>query len=154
MELTKKEAFIRQIAAYFKTGKDKQAYELALDFANRFPDDMASHFLLAKAAFALRKYEQAKAEGTKAFNISVNFQDMLAAALLTSTAYLQLKEYAKGYRMLKEMEKKADTEELQTALLVFSLALNNTEEALEHIGKLYRINERLAMDLAMRIVGK
>ena len=65
----------------------------------------------------------------------------------------QLKEYQKGYDLLRDMEKKTDSEGLQTALITFSLALKDEKGAFMHMDKLYSLNQRLAMQLAVRIVN-
>jgi cytochrome c-type biogenesis protein CcmH/NrfG len=129
MELTKKEAFIKQLAVYIRDQDKEKAYDLAGQFVKKFPGEMASHFLFAKAAFDSGRFEEAKLEGRKAFNMSKDPKDLLATALLTSAAYLQLKEYQKGYDLLRDMEKKADSEGLQTALIAFSLALKDDKGA-------------------------
>jgi tetratricopeptide (TPR) repeat protein len=152
MEFTHSKAFVKQITLYLKNENNQKAHTLAKEFVEKFPDDMISHFLLARACFNLGKYEATRLEGTKAFNMSHVYDDMLACALLTSTAYLETKEYAKGFKLLKEMEKEGNSEELQLALLAFSLALKNEKEALVHVEKLYKLNEKLATDLAERMI--
>jgi tetratricopeptide (TPR) repeat protein len=152
MELTKKEAFIRQLAVYIGDDDFGKAYELAQVFVKRFPGEMLAHFLLARAAFGILRYEEAKSEARKAFNMSKTYDDMLATALLASTAHLELKEYAQGYGLLKEMEKRGDSAELQTALAVFSLAQRDAKELISHLDRLHRLNEKLALEMAMRIV--
>ena len=152
MELTKKEAFIRQLAVYLRDDDFAKAYELAQAFVMRFPGEMISHFLLARAAFGVRRYDEAKTEARKAFNMSDKYDDMLATALLASTAHLELKEYAAGYELLREMEKHGDSAELQTIMIVFSLAQRNAMGLIRHLERLYRLNERLALEMAMRIV--
>jgi tetratricopeptide (TPR) repeat protein len=153
MELTKKEAFIKQLVVYLKEDDYSKAYELAKTFTQKFPDQMIAHFLLGRAAFGILRFEEAKNEARMAFNMSRSYEDMLATALLASTAHLELREYAKGYGLLHEMEKMGSSTELQTALVVFSLAQRNASEVIMHLDKLYALNERLAMDLANRIVG-
>lgn len=152
MEFTHSKAFVKQITLYIKNKDNQKAHTLAKEFVEKFPDDMVSHFLLSKAAFNVGKFDAAKLEGIKAFNMSHVYEDMLACAILASTAYLETKEYAKGFRLLKEMEKEGTSEELQLALLVFSLALKNENEALVHIEKLYELNEKLATELAERMI--
>ena len=152
MEFTHSKSFVKQITVYLKNGDKQKAHILAKDFAEKFPDDMISHYLLSKACFSIKDFEGAKLEGRKAFNMSGIYEDMLACALLTSTAYLETKEYAKGFRLLKEMEKKGTSEELELALVTFSLALENEAEALDHIKRLFELNEKLAMDLAQRMI--
>ena len=152
MELTKKEAFIKQLAIYLRDDDFAKAYELARAFVKRFPEEMVSHFLLARAAFGVKKYDEAKTEGREAFNMSKSYDDMLATALLASTAHLELKEYAAGYELLREMEKQGDSAELESAMVVFSLAQRDAKELISHLERLYKLNKLLALELAMRIV--
>jgi hypothetical protein len=152
MEFTQPKAFVRQITLYINNKDYQKAHELAKEFSVKFPDKMISHFLLSKACFGIRDFEGSKLEGRKAFNMSHAYADMLACALQTSMAYLETKEYQKGFLLLKEMEKKGQSEELELALVTFSLALKNEAEALDHIKRLFALNEELAMDLARRMI--
>jgi len=152
MELTKKDAFIRQLAIYLRDDDYAKTYELAKAFVKKFPEEMVAHFLLARAAFGVLKYVEAKTEARKAFNMSDRYDDMLATALLASTAHLELKEYTAGYGLLVVMEKLGDSAELQTAMVVFSLAQRNTRDLISHLDRLYKLNKKLGLELAMRIV--
>jgi tetratricopeptide (TPR) repeat protein len=153
MELTKKEAFIKQIVIYMNGQDYDKAYELCQGFVKKFPGEMVSHFLQARSAFALKRFDETKIEARKAFSMSTNKEDMLASALLASTAHLELKEYANGYELLRRMEEKKDSSDLQSAMVVFSLALRDKQEVVKHLDKLYALNERLAMAMAARIVN-
>jgi tetratricopeptide (TPR) repeat protein len=152
MEFTHAKSFIKQITLYLQNKDNEKAHKLAKEFSVKFPNDLISHFLLSKACFNIRDYDGAKLEGRKAFNMSHSYEDMLACALLTSMAYLETKEYEKGFSLLKEMEKKGTSEELELALVTFSLALKNEAEALDHIKRLFALNEELATDLANRMI--
>jgi tetratricopeptide (TPR) repeat protein len=154
MEMTKKEAFIKQLAIYIRDDDYQKAHELGLAFVARFPGEMASHFLLARAAFALAKYEEAKLEARKAFNMAQNDKDLLAAALLAATAHFQLGQYAEGYELLRRMEGRGGGADYESAMVVFSLALRDKEGVVSHLEKLHRLNERLALELAARIISK
>ncbi len=82
---------------YLRDDDYAKTYELAKAFVKKFPEEMVAHFLLARAAFGVLKYEEAKPEARKAFNMSKKYDDMLAMELLASTAHLELKEYTAGY---------------------------------------------------------
>jgi len=153
MEFTKKASYIRQLSLYIRYGDQQKAYFLSKDFVERFPQETCSHFLCAEAAFSMGNYEEAAIEGRKAFNMSKCFDDMLIAALVTSSAYLKRGQYKKGYQLLKEMEKHGHSEELESALIVFCLALSNQEDAMVHFRKLYNLNEKMATEFASRMAG-
>ena len=152
MELTKPESFAKQIALFFNNGDFQRAYELAQELIVKFPDEMLAHFLLAQAAYRIGRFEDAKMEGRKAFNIASEVDDMIGCALITASAYYSLGEYQKGYELLEEMEKKKSTEEIQSALMIFSLAMENPKEAILHLEKLYGLNKQLAMDMAAKML--
>jgi tetratricopeptide (TPR) repeat protein len=153
MELTKKEAFVKQLVIYMKDSEVQKAYLLAQEFVKKFPGEMVSHFLLGRAAFAVRKFEEAKLEARKAFGMSKTDEDMVASALLVSTAHLELKEYAQGYEILRRVEDKSQGSDVQTAMVVFSVALKDEKEVMNHLNKLYKVNERLGSAMAMRILN-
>ncbi len=153
MELTKPSAYLAQISIYLKNGDRESAYSMSKEFANKFPDTMTSHYLLALSALGHGKYEEAKMEGRKAFNLAATQEDMLTCALITGMAYYELKDYGKGYEILLLMESKSKTVELEKFLVMFSLAMNSPEAAARHEEELLRLNSRAALDLIVRIAG-
>ena len=153
VEFTKKEAFARQLAIFIRNEDRGRAYELSREFANKFPDEMLAHFLLALAAYRLDKFDEAKAEGRKAFNLASSTDDMLVTALLASSAHYNLGEYTQGYDLLKAIEKRKSTDELQKRMFVFAMALNKSDEALQHMDQLFKLNESMAADMILKMLG-
>lgn len=151
MELTKSSSFERQIILYLKNRDYPQAYSLSKDFISRFPEVLSAHIFLANAAFELGKYEEARDEARKAFNIATSPDDMMACALLASAAYYRLKEYAKGYEILSVMEGKKKTEDLEELLVLFSLMLDDPSAAAKHSEELFKISSQAARELLERI---
>ena len=149
MELHKS-GYISQIAMYIRNKSYEKAYGLAKEFIEKFPDEMTAHFFLSESAFWLRKYEEAILEGSKAFNKSATHEDMLASAIITGSAYYELKQYAKGFDLLKLMERRKTNESLERLLFLFSMALDDQREATIHLNELYGLNQKAAEDLAIR----
>lgn len=149
----KKDSFVKQIAIYMGKNESQKAFDLAKEFAGLFPKEMVAHYLLAKSALALGRLEDAAAGARKAFNLAASQDDMVACAVLAGTAYYELKEYQKGFDMLKAMEEIKHTEELERLLFIFSLALNNQKEAMKHIDYLYLLNKKTAEELMLRFIG-
>jgi len=142
--------YIAQIAAYIRNKSYEKAYEMAKEFAEKFPDEMIAHFFLSESAFWLSKYEEAALEGSKAFNKSATNEDMLASAIITGSAYYELQQYAKGFGLLKLMERRRTNESLERLLFLFSMALNDHSEAASHLNELYGLNQKAAEELAIR----
>jgi tetratricopeptide (TPR) repeat protein len=153
VEFTKKEAFARQLAIFIRNEDRQRAYELSKEFVNTYPDEMLAHFLLALAAFRLDKFDEAKLEGRKAFNLAQSADDMLVAALLTSSAHYDLGEYTQGYELLRSIEKRKSTDELQKRMFIFAMALGKSDEALQHMDQLFKLNESMAADLVLKMLG-
>ena len=147
----KKESFMKQITIYLNGENHQDAYELSKQFVEKFTNEMIAHFLLAKSAFRVGKYDETAIEGRKAFNLSNSPYDALASALVTATGYYQLEEYNKGYEILKSMEQAGKSEDLQFLLFMFSLARKDTKEAAKHGAELYVMNRRATEDLIGRL---
>jgi len=145
-------AFARQIVFYIKNDNYPSAYSLSAEFAQKFQDEMMAHFLLAKSAYWLGKYSETAIEARKAFNLSKNPDDSLACAILASTGYYEMKEYTKGHEILRLMEKTQKSEELETMLFIFSLALKDATEAAEHMEELYKLNDKTAQDIIAKFL--
>jgi len=153
VEFTKKEAFARQLAIFIRNEDRQRAYELSKEFANKFPGEMLAHFLLALAAYRIDKFDEAKSEGRKAFNLASSAEDMLVTALLASSAHYNLGEYTQGYDLLKAIEKRKSTDELQKRMFIFAMALNKSDEALYHMDQLFKLNETMAADMVLKMLG-
>jgi tetratricopeptide (TPR) repeat protein len=153
MDITKPKAFLIQISLYLKNNDAESAYSMSKDFVAKFPSEMAAHYLLAFSALGSKRYEEAKMEGRKAFNMASSDEDMLTCALLASMAYYELKDYAKGYELLLAVEKRAKTAELEKLMVLFSLAANSPEEAFRHEEELFRLNSKAAIELLAKITS-
>ncbi len=147
--------YIKQISIYFKNGDYNKAYDLSKEFAEKFPNDMASHFLFAKSAFWLNNFQVAEEESTKAFNLSVGNDELAIVGILRVCAYYRLKKYQKGMQLLNLLKTKLpQREEIAKLKFIFALALHNEPAAMRHLDMLYEINENAASELIMKILGK
>lgn len=152
MDFTKKDSFIKQIIIYFKSNDYVNAYVVAVEFNAKFPDDLVSNFLRAKACFYMNKHDEGLSVARKTFNISTG-QDLITTAILLCSIYYMRGEYVDGYKLLeslgsdKSLKINGEVEELMTIL---SLALNNPDNAMRHIDRLYAINSRYADDFILR----
>lgn len=153
MELGKP-GYIKQSVAYFNNHDYASAYALGREFAAKFPDEMIAHFLLAKAAFWTGNYQESALAARKAFNMAKTPGDMLPCAILASTAYHEMGEYAKGYEILKAMERVQSSEELEQMLFIFSLAVKDEKEAMKHMDELRRLNKKAADDFMERVISR
>ena len=150
--ITKKSAFIKQIAFYLNSSDYQQAYSLSKEFASMFPSEMISHYFLAKSAYWADQLEEARLESRKAFNMTTNQEDMCACAVLSSTVYYRLGEYSKGYEILRTASKAGCTEEMEQLMFLFSLALQDANQAMAHIAELHRMNRGVAEDFMARFL--
>lgn len=148
--ITKKESFVKQISLYLKNSDYQSAYSLSKEFIVLFPKELISHFLFSKSAFFLQKYEEALAESRKAFNLASDNDSLIACAILSASAYYELKDYQKGFEFLKSLEKTVSNEQIESLLFVFSLALKNDAEALLHVDLLYKLNKKAGEELIIR----
>jgi tetratricopeptide (TPR) repeat protein len=145
--IEKKEAFIKQTALFLKNNQDEKALALGEEFASKFPLELMAHFLLAKADFALERYEECEKNAEKALALSKTPEDRLAVTTLLGTAQYMLHDYRKGFNMLKRLGENEKSEELEQMLFIFSVALKDDREALLHIDRLNSLNQKLAEDL-------
>ncbi len=141
---------IAQIDLYLRNRESQKAYDLARDFVSRFPDEMVSHFLLARSAFELAKYDEAVNEGSRAFNKAASDNDMLSCAILVGSSYYMCGRFEEGLKLLRFMEKRKTSENLETMLFILSLAARNGREAADHLNDLYRINRGAADALIVK----
>lgn len=145
MAIEKKEAFIRQMAIFLGSRQYDSAYDFGREFADKFPSDMVSHYLLAKAAFWTGRYAEAAAEGRKAFNLARG-TDINACAAITASAYYSLGRYPEGYELLSKIRTSGD-EDLDKLKFIFAMVMGREKEAIECIDDLFRINRRAAEKL-------
>ena len=147
--------FIKQISLYFKNGEYQQAYLLSKEFADAFPENMASHFLLAKSAFWLNNFEEAEEESTKAFNLAKGNDELAVAGILKACAYYRLKKFREGLDLLNLLKTKLpQREEIAKLKFIFALALNDEAAALRHLESLYEINKKAASELIVSVLDR
>jgi tetratricopeptide (TPR) repeat protein len=150
---TKKEPFIKQIAIYLSNGSYQDAYSMSAEFLSKFPDELIAHYLAAKSAYWTGRFEEARTEARKAFNLALSDDDLLTCAILAASAYYRAGEYRKGYDLLKEVEKKKTTPELMQMIFIFSLAIEDEREAIAQLEALQKLDRKVAMDFIKRFVG-
>lgn len=143
MEFTKKDPFIKQIALYVQNQEFERAYELSRDFTVKFPNELTSHFLLAKTAFRLKKFADAIAAGRKAFNLASTKEDMLASAVVLSSSYFMSGARVEAYKVLRSIDGEGNTD-AERLMFIYALSVQNAAEATEHLDRLYKINRRAA----------
>jgi len=146
VEIKKPQAFVRQIVLYLKNEDYKKAYQLAQGFVSNFPDEMFAHFLLAKAAFWMERYDECISEGRRAFNLAGK-EDMAIIAVLMGSAYFKAGRYREGYVFLSSVRELKDNTDIQTLLFLFSYAQKDRTSALAHADLLYRMDQRAAITL-------
>ncbi len=149
MELHKS-GYTSQIAAYLRNKNYEKAYTFSKEFVQKFPNEMVAHYLLSQSAFWVKKYGEAALEGSRAFNKSDSRDDMLACAVITASAYYELKEYEKGHKLLEVMARRKTNESLESLFFLFSIARNDGRAAAEHLNELYRLNQQAAKEMAAR----
>src|SRR5271157_1366042 len=124
MAWMKEGAFQKQIVLYLNNRCYRQAYDFSMEYLDAYPEDMTAHFLSAKAAFWVGKYDVAAIEARKAYNLAKNESDMLMCAIHACVAYYKLGEYQKGYDLVKATEKFPPCEEMEQVSFLFCLAMD------------------------------
>lgn len=146
----KKEAFIKQITIYINSKDYQKAYELSKGLAGLFPNEMISHFLLAKSSFWLGKYEETVSEGKRAFHLS-KLLDMVPCAVILASGYYQLKKYQEGYKFLNALDIKNDVD-LQRLKFLFAVAVGDEKAARDRVEELFGLNKKIASDFIEKIL--
>jgi hypothetical protein len=150
MEFTKKESYAKMVAIYMKERMDRQAYDLSKEFVVKFPGELIPHLLLAETAYRLERYAEAKLEGRKALKYATSETDMIFCTMVFASACFHLKDYIEGYQLLKEVSARKSIMEVEEALFVFSLAMRDEKQAIDHMKNLLEINRDHALEL-MRV---
>jgi tetratricopeptide (TPR) repeat protein len=152
-EFTDKPPYVKQIAIYFQQGEYQKAYELSEEFVEKHPDSMASHFLLAKSAFWINEFEQARDESKKAFNLSNGEDEIAVSGILLACSHYRLKDYEKGIEILRLLKSKAGTgESIMKLKFVFALALHDEPAAMRHLDQLYDVNKKEASRIMLKLI--
>lgn len=139
--------YVKQINLYLTNKEHQQAYNLAKEFASKFPQDFLAHFFLAKAAYWTDNYNETAIEGRKAYNSASNPGDMLACGMIAAAGYYGLREYQKGYEFLKTLQETNSDKDLEGLLYSFSLAMDDEKKAVEHLTNIYMINPKSAEEI-------
>ncbi len=147
----KAEAYQKQLIIYLNNKCHGQAYDLARQYLVEYPDDMVAHFLMAKSALWVAKYDEAAIEARKAFNLARNEADMVMCAVHACIAYYRLGEYGKGFELLKALESVRTCEETEQLAFLFSLALGNDGEARKHFDSMMNIDSGAAMGFLQEV---
>jgi len=142
MAIEKREAFVKQVAIYLGDGHYENAYALARDFAAKFPAEMVSHYLLARAAFWTGRFGETVDEGRKAFNLAKR-ADLGACAAITASGLYSLGRYKEGFELLSRVRARGD-EDLEKLRFTFAMVMGRRKEAIECIDDLFRINRKEA----------
>ncbi len=150
VEFTKPEAYIRQIVAYLTNKNFKEAYKLSKEFLSTSKETMISHYFVARSAFKLKKYDEAKKEARIAFNLSKGKRDMIVCANLFASICYKSREYQEGVDFLSKMANYKNTE-IQALLFLFSIKLKDKESAVEYMENLYSLDKKRAHDLVLRL---
>ena len=151
MELHKA-GYVSQTVTYIKNKDYEKAYNFAKEFVEKFPDEVAAHYLLSASAFWLKRYREAILEGCRAFNKATKDDEMLPCVMIAASAYYELEEYEKGMKLLQIMEKRKKTENIEKLMFMFSMARKDSKEAAVHLNELYKMNREAAEELAVEYV--
>ncbi len=143
MEFSKKESYISQIGFYLMGKEYSNAYALAFEYTQKYSDDLSSHFLLAKAAFHLQKYDEAISLSRKAFNMATDKNDMLSCAVLLSSSYFMLGQKDEAYKVLQQVDGKNDLD-AERLMFIYAVTQKNRSEAIGYLDSLYKKNQKAA----------
>jgi len=149
MEFSKKESYAIQIGNYLKNGRYAKALELSTEMTGKFPKEPLSHFMAAKSYYFSGKYEKAKMEGRKAFNLSHTKSDMMFSAIITASALFMLGKYDEAHKLLVHFEGE-NNEDVEKLLLIFYAVKGDGGKAGEYYKELYSLN----MDIARKFIRK
>lgn len=144
-----KNGYISQISIYLKNKDYANAYNLSKEFLERFPDEVVARFFLAESAYWTGQYQEAAIEAHRAFNKSTDKEDMLSCALVAGSAHFELKEYVKGLEILKHMENRVSSAQLEKMMFAYFMEMRNPDAAARHLDELYKMDK----DMAMEVVG-
>jgi len=149
----KQGAYQRQLILYLKNKSYQQAYEFAKQYVAEYPEDMIAHFLLAKSSVWAGNFEEAAHEARIAYNMADSPEDMMMCGIHACVAYYKLKEFAKGFELLRAMERIRICEESEQLFFLFSLALDNAAETSRHFKEMFRINNDAATVFLRNLAG-
>lgn len=146
MIFTKKESYIKQIALYIQNSDYQNAYDTSKDFVTVFSNEVSARYLLARSAFLLGKYPDAKNEARLAFNMADGKKDLIFCATLLSACYFALGQKEEAYDILSPYSTESGTE-IERLMFIFSSAMDKIEEASEHLQRLFALDGKAAQEL-------
>ncbi len=153
MELGKN-AYIKQSILFLQNNDFEDSYRVGKEFLGKFPDEMFAHFVVAKSAYWLGKFDESALEARKAFNLSATGEDMARCTILAASAYYELGEIGKGLEMLNAAAKAGPREDLETLLVIFCLAGKDEKGAFAHLQALYSMNKEAAAEVAIKLLKR
>lgn len=154
IELKRPGPFVNQISVFIKDQRFEEAHKLALEFVKKFPDSVASHFLLAKTAYCIEDFQLSKTEGRIAFNMTKAPGDMASCAVITASAHYRLNEFEKAMEMLSAVEETQLNEEIEEMMAIVAFGMKNEKEAFIHIDRLMKINQIAAKALIKKLLSE
>jgi hypothetical protein len=140
MAWMKENAYQKQIILYLGNRCFRQAYDFSMEYVSAYSEDMVAHFLAAKSALKIERYEDAAIEARKAFNLAKDDADLLMCAIHAGVAYYRLGEFRKGYELLGLMADRKPCQELEQIMFLFCTALSLDIEAASHFNAMFRMD--------------
>ncbi len=144
-------AYQKQIIIYLNNRAYQQACDFAKEYVTAYPDDMAAHFLAAKAALRCDRFTDAATEARIAFNLARTEEDMTMCAVHAAVAYYRLGEYRKGYEILKSTANFKPCQEIEQIAFLICLALDMDCEGAVHFRRMFEIDKPAADRFIMAV---
>ena len=150
MEFTGVCPYALQIDAHIKNRRHEQAYNLSKDFVNKHPNVVVSHFMLAKSALRMQKYNEAEEEGLRAFNLAHQSWEMSMCAIIVASAMFMQKRYRAGYMLLNRVKLEGNEDAIKLSM-IFAIVLRDTQRAEFYYDSLSKINRKVAQDFIIHL---
>lgn len=151
MAWLKEGAYQKQIIIYLNNLAFGQAFDFAAEYANAYPNDMVAHFLLAKTAIKVGKFQDAAIEAHKAFNLAQEEADMMMCAIHACVAYYRLGEFDKGLELVKATELIEPCQEMEEVAFLLCLARDKDIDATKHFKRMFALDEDKASRFVMSV---
>ena len=153
-EFTSITPYVKQISFYFQQENYEAACKLAHECAAKFPNNMVSHYLLAKSCFWRSDFQGSEKAALKAFNLSLGEDEMAVTGVLLACSYYHMREYEKGMHLLNLLKTKLHANDNIAKLkFVFALARHDEAAAVKHLDELYAMNKKEASRLMFKFLG-
>jgi tetratricopeptide (TPR) repeat protein len=151
MAWMKEAAYQKQIVIYLNNRAYQQACDFSKEYVAAYPNDMAAHFLAAKASLKCDRFAEAAGEARLAFNLAKNEEDMTMCAVHAAVAYYRLGEYRKGYEIIKATDGFSPCQEIEQLAFLLCLALDMDSEGAKHFRKMFDIDKPAADRFIMSV---